>query len=449
MAQAKFQRLFGTNGIRGVPNQDLNSGFCTEIGKAIGTFFAGSDIAMGTDTRDSRHFIRSSVLAGILSQGVNVIDLGVLPTPAIQYYCKTHKIPGVVITASHNPPQFNGIKCIDRDGTELRRESEEQIEKIYWNRAWKDAGWENVGSVRSDNTAAEAYISAILSMIDHVSIRQRNFRIAVDTGNGAAYSTTPGILRKLGCTVVTLNAFPDGRFTSRESEPKPENLRDLMRIMEGGGFDLGIAHDGDADRAVFFDAGGNFVDGDRILSILVREYASSGDTVVTPISSSDALDEICRLKGARLIRTKVGAPIVARTMIDMNGKIGGEENGGVIFGPHQYCRDGAMTAALVIDLMARSGKSLATLVSEIPQYWISKMAVKYDGNWEGVASKIRKHAEGRKIQDIDGLKVFYPDGWVLIRASGTEPIVRVYGESPDRKKAETMAQDYVRLISEK
>ncbi len=442
----KYPPIFGTNGIRGVPNSDLSTEFALEIGKAIGTYVKSGNIAMARDTRDTGSMIFNAVSSGIMSTGCSVVDLGVLPTPALQFYCKTRKLFGVVITASHNPPRFNGIKCIAEDGTELRRENEEEIEHIYYKKNYSLSGWENAGLLTYDNNAVELYLNAIISQVDAAKIRGRKYRVLVDSGNGASYFTTPTLLRKLGCSVVSLNTYPDGMFTSRTSEPRPENLKDLITLMKSGGFNLGVAHDGDADRAVFIDEKGNFIDGDMTLSLVVKSVVREGDSVVTPLSSSDAISDICRQSSAKLIRTRVGAPVVSRAMIENKAMIGGEENGGIIYGRHQYCRDGAMTVALILNLMAEDGRKISELISTLPQYFIHKTSVERKKDWKVLEARILSYAVPKETDRTDGLKLYFEDGWVLMRPSGTEPIIRVYGESPDKNRAKEIALEYEALI---
>ncbi len=446
--EGNYPRLFGTNGIRGVPNVDLTADFCSRVGRSIGEHFSADTIAMGRDTRSTGDFVFSSVVSGVLASGTGVIDLGVLPTPAVQYYCKSNGLFGVVITASHNPPQFNGIKCIDRDGTELERSEEEKIERIYHDGKFSEMPWEKIGRVSGRNDAIALYHDGILRQVDGGKIRGRKYRVLVDTGNGASYFSTPLLMEKLGCKLVTLNSNPDGRFSSRDSEPKPENLKNLMALMKTGEFDLGIAHDGDADRAVFIDEEGNFIDGDKTLGLVVSSVVSKGDRVVTPISSSDALDEICESKGAILVRTKVGAPLVSRAMISEKAMIGGEENGGVIYGKHQYCRDGAMTAALVLNLMAARGKKISELISELPDYTIIKKHTALKLPWPELLEKLSRHSAVEKADFTDGLKVIRDNGWVLVRPSGTEPIIRVYGQSKSKEVAEKYCDEFVSILGE-
>jgi phosphomannomutase/phosphoglucomutase len=440
------KRLFGTNGIRGIPNEDLTPEFCMKIGKAIGTFF-GKTIAIGSDNRLSNSMIMDSVISGILSTGVDVKNISILPTPAVQYYCKRNHIPGVIITASHNPPRFNGIKCIDEDGTELERTKEEKIEHIYHKNAFKVASWEHIGKEILDNSAAELYISGVLSKIDVEAIRKMKLRVIFDAGNGASYRTTPELLSRLGASLVTLNANPDGLFTSRESEPKPSNLKYLIELAKSGEFALGIAHDGDADRAVFVDENGNFIDGDTTLSLFVQNYIREGERVVTPVSSSDAVDDICKERGAEVIRTRVGAPIVSRTMIERKARLGGEENGGIIYGDHQYCRDGAMTVGIILDIMAKKGKKLSEIISEVPEYHITRKTIPRKNDFNNIKAKLLKIFPDWNVDETDGIKLRKDHDWLLVRPSGTEPIIRIFAHSKSLGASQQLCEEAEKIIS--
>ena len=443
----KAPKLFGTNGIRGVPNVDLTTEFSQGIGFSAGTFFSTERVAIARDTRQTGDMILSAVESGLMACGKNVIHLGILPTPALQYYCKLSRIYGVMITASHNPPQFNGIKCIDKDGTELGSGDEAIIEKIFADKGFKKMDWSKCGRIVNDNSAPDTYIHGILSHTDTGAISAADLRVAFDAGNGASFSTTPMLLSVLGLRTVTLNCNPDGKFTSRESEPKPENLGALISLVKQGGFDLGIAHDGDADRAVFIDEKGNFIDGDRMLSLIVKHVARRGDTVVTPVSSSDCISEICEKNGAKLVRTKVGAPVVSRKMIELKAAIGGEENGGIIYPAHQFCRDGAMTAALVLSYVAETGIPVSESISGLPPYFLSKKSLKVTEKWEKLSEKITGEFSGMDVDRTDGIKIINGKEWVLIRPSGTEPIIRIYAQGSSQERAGKLAEEYVSRIS--
>ena len=445
MTEETIPRLFGTNGIRGVPNEDLTPEFAMEIGMAIGTFVKDK-VAISMDNRLSGPMLLNAVKSGILATGCDVINIGILPTPGAQYYCKSRNIFGVMITASHNPPRFNGIKCIDPDGTELARRKEVEIEKIHFKRDFHIASWEFMGRETSDNSAFDLYTNAIIYRVDRKKIQDKKFRVAFDAGNGAAYLTTPEILTRLKCNLTTLNANPDGLFTSRPSEPKPENLKKLVALMKTGDFDIGIAHDGDADRVVFIDETGNFIDGDTTLTLFSKVFLKRGDVVVTPVSSSNAIDIVAKANGAKVVRTKVGAPIVSRAMIENNAFIGGEENGGFIYGKHQYCRDGAMAVALMLELMAREEKPVSEIIASVPRFYIIRESVKYNGNWNAVMDQIRNKLKNWTFDLTDGIKAIRDDDWVLVRPSGTEPIIRIFGQSESMERAFDLADDIKSLI---
>ena len=445
MTEETIPRLFGTNGIRGVPNEDLTPEFAMEIGMAIGTFVKDK-VAISMDNRLSGPMLLNAVKSGILATGCDVINIGILPTPGAQYYCKSRNIFGVMITASHNPPRFNGIKCIDPDGTELARRKEVEIEKIHFKRDFHIATWEFMGRETSDNSAFDLYTNAIIYRVDRKKIQDKKFRVAFDAGNGAAYLTTPEILTRLKCNLTTLNANPDGLFTSRPSEPKPENLKKLVALMKTGDFEIGIAHDGDADRVVFIDETGNFIDGDTTLTLFSKVFLKRGDVVVTPVSSSNAIDIVAKANGAKVVRTKVGAPIVSRAMIENNAFIGGEENGGFIYGKHQYCRDGAMAVALMLELMAREEKPVSEIIASVPRFYIIRESVKYNGNWNAVMDQIRNKLKNWTFDLTDGIKAIRDDDWVLVRPSGTEPIIRIFGQSESMERAFDLADDIKSLI---
>ena len=444
------QRLFGTNGVRGVVNEDMNVDFALQMGKAIGTFFSGT-VAIATDTRLSKDMLKFAVSSGLLSVGCKVIDLGILPTPAIQYFVKTRSdvVGGVMITASHNPPNFNGIKCIDADGTEMSRENEKKIEENYANRIFCRA-WNETGTIEIYDGADEEYVDAILSHVDVEAIKKANFVAVVDCANGAAYQTTPMLLKKLGVRAITLNANPEGDFPGHPSEPTEANLKDLISLTKSTNANIGIAHDGDADRAIFVTDGGNYLYGDKSLALMCKLFLSNNpnSTIVTPVSSSSLVEKVVTDLGGKVIYTAIGSPIVARRMIKENLTFGGEENGGLIFGNHQFCRDGAMTVAKMLELIVKFG-SLKEQVDALPAYFVDKRQVECpDARKEELIRRIKdKFLVNNKIDETDGLKIFFDDGWVLMRPSGTEPIFRIFSESTDEKSAKERGTEFEKIVS--
>ena len=442
-------KMFGTNGVRGVVNQDMNASLALQMGKSIGNVMPGT-IAIACDTRDSCVMLKSAVSSGLMAVGCNVLDLGIIPTPALQYYVKTHEVSaGVMITASHNPPEFNGIKVIADDGTEASHEQESQIEETYDTEV-PVVAWDKVGKYTVVSGAGDAYVDAVIAKLDVDSIRRANLTVVLDCTNGAAFYTSPLLLKKLGVRAITLNSNPQGEFPGHLSEPTEDNLQDLLKMVKATDAVLGIAHDGDADRCVFVDGDGNYVPGDKTLAVLGRALvtANGGGTVVTPVATSSVVDEVVTAAGGSVVRTAVGSPVVARKMSEIGGIFGGEENGGLIFADHQFCRDGAMAIGRMLENIIRNG-SLKEQVASLPVYYTvkKKMACPND-----MKEKVLQYLDVETV-DIakdrsDGLKLLIGNDWVLARASGTEPIFRVYAESKNKAVAEELATKYLKLAQD-
>lgn len=442
-------KLFGTNGVRGIVNEDMNVDLASRLGKAIGTWLDDAEIAIGSDTRLSNSMLKDAVASSLMAAGCDVVDLGEAPTPAIQYYTRERADFGVAITASHNPPEFNGIKCIDEDGTELIRHKEEKIEEIYFSEAFKVAEWSDVGNKMSDDPL-ELYSKAVLDKINKDIIADSDLKVAVDCANGAGCYSTPYILRKLGCKVVTLNAQPDGTFPGHESEPTEENLRDLIKMVQETDADLGIANDGDADRAIFIDENGKYLHGDKTLTLMAKTIVedNNGGLVVTPVSSSSSVKDVVEEAGGELLYTAVGSPIVAREMINKGAVFGGEENGGLIFAEHQYCRDAGMAAAKIVELIAEKG-ALSNLVDQLPKYSLDKRGVECPNDMkEKLLERLTEEFSDENYDDTDGLKIYYDEAWVLIRPSGTEPKYRVYTEAKNKDRAKKLGKEHQKKVKD-
>ncbi len=436
-------KLFGTNGVRGIVNEDMNVDLASRLGKSIGTWLENKKVAIGSDTRLSNSMLKDAVVSSLMATGCDVIDLGEAPTPAIQYYTKMKAEFGIAITASHNPPEFNGIKCIDKDGTELIRNKEEKIEEIYFSKDFDLAEWSKVGSKTSDDPV-ELYMESVIDKVDKDKIEKAGLKIVVDCANGAGCYSTPYILRRLGCQVVTLNAQPDGTFPGHESEPTKENLQDLIKLVQETDADLGIANDGDADRAIFIDENGKYLHGDKTLTLMAKTIVENNDggLVVTPVSSSSSVKDVVEKADGELLYTAVGSPIVAREMIERNAIFGGEENGGLIFAEHQYCRDAGLAAAKIVELIAEKGE-LSKLVDELPKYSLDKRGVGCPNDMkETLLERLTDEFGDENYDDTDGLKIYYDDAWVLIRPSGTEPKYRVYTEAKNEERAKELGKKH-------
>lgn len=455
-------KLFGTNGVRGYANQDMNADLALKLGRALGAHLnKGESVLVGRDTRTSGPMLAAAFSAGLQSAGIHVHDAGVVTTPALQYRVKTSGgrfaagagrdgssapsqgfAAGAIVTASHNPPEFNGIKFIDPDGTEMRTTREDQIEAVYFGEQYRDVTWSEIGQHHPEPGVNDAYVDAILTKVDVDAIRRARLSVVLDTSNGAGSLTAPYLLRKMGVHVITMNAQPDGTFPGHPSEPTPENVKDLIAAVKAFGTNLGVVQDGDADRCVFIDEKGTYLDGNRILALMAGYVVAKrkGGLVVTPVSSSSIIEENVKAKGGTVAYTRVGAPIVARYMMDHGAVVGGEENGGIIWPEFQHCRDASMTLAKVIELLATSGRPLSALLAEVPTAASvkKKLECPNDKKQKALDGFARAHEKDR-VDRTDGVKVYTQEGWVLVRPSGTEPIFRVYAEAKTPDVAEDLA----------
>ncbi len=439
-------RWFGTNGIREVVGRTLTAPFVTRVAAAIGSVLPPpATVAVGRDGRTSSPAFSRIVASTLALAGHRVVDLGLLPTPAIQYNVpRVGAKMAVIVTASHNPPEFNGLKCIGEDGLEATRETEEAIETAVDRGVTPSVPYTRVGSVLEDHAGADRYLAGIEQQVDAERIRSRRLTVALDCGNGASIPTSPVLLSRLGCRVVSLNAQVDGTFPGRPSEPTESALADLCRVVPTVGAALGVAHDGDADRAVFVDAAGRYVPGEQMLTLHAREAVARhhSGTIVVPVTASQAVEDCVRPLGGSVVYTRVGSPTVTRAMREHRAIFGGEDNGGLIFPSFQLARDGAMSAAATLDLLARTERPLADLLGEVPRYALvrEKVAcpVEYRDRVIGrVAQAMGSSAE--RTETIDGVKAFLDGGWVLLRPSGTEPIFRISAESKDAARARALA----------
>ncbi len=441
------KHLFGTNGIRGLANRELTPEIAIKIGAAIGTFFKKGTLVVGYDARTSGPMLAKAVIAGLNSTGCNVLLTGMVPTPTLQFAVKNHKVAGgVIITASHNPPEYNGIKVIWSDGIEVSHKQELQIEKVFFTDKTRLAEWNAIGETRELPGVIDEYIEAIEKHVNVKAIAKKHYHVLVDGANSVGSLTSPRLLRELGCRVTTLNANIDGTFPGRPPEPRPENLGDVAIAVKAVGADFGVAYDGDADRSIFIDEKGEIHMGDKTFGLVEKYFlkTNKGEKIVTPVSSSTLIQDIADEYKGKIVWTKVGSVTVAQTMKKLKAKLGGEENGGIFYGPHQPVRDGAMSTALILDIMAKTGQKLSELLGELPAYYLQKGKVECDDNLkEKVLQKLIEQTKGLKTNTLDGVKIWFEDkSSILIRPSGTEPIYRLYAEAKTEKKAAQLVKDY-------
>ena len=448
------RRLFGTNGVRGVYGQELTHDLVIDLCYSLATHFGKGTIVVGNDGRDSGPTLSKVVRSTLNSAGVDVGNAGLVPTPCLQYATKKLGYNGgIMITASHNPPQYNGIKPTAPDGVEISREDETKVEEIYYSRAFSRV--DGSGQDHADDRVIGEYIGAALALVDSDRIRERKFTVAMDVGNGAQAVVAPILAQKLGCKVIIINGHIDGGFPGRGSEPTPENLGSLTETVKSSGADFGAAYDGDGDRSMFCDDKGMVHWGDKTGALLVYHLLSNkhkGAEVVCPINTTMLLSIIAERAGSRLIHTKVGSVEVSREMVRRKALLGLEENGGFMYGALNQVRDGAMATALVLDMLAAHDASFSDLVAQLPQMYQfkTKFVCKSRDVIDAAVKACIEHGSPRKVETLDGAKVWIDEAtWIMVRPSGTEPLIRMYGESTDKSLLESKVEEYRKLVQSK
>ena len=441
-----MRKLFGTDGVRGIVNEWFTPERALRLGLAIGSYFGeGAEIVVGRDARAGNEFMVRAIVAGLISSGLRVYDAGLIPTPALQYNVRRRWFEGgVMITASHNPPEYVGVKVILSDGVEAPREVEAEIERTYWEERFRRVSWTSLGErVRRLDDAIEFYVDGIVSQVDDELIRQREWRVVVDAANNVGALTTPKVLRRLGAKVLTINS-DISHIPYREPEPLPNTLVDTSKIVTAVGADFGVAHDGDADRAIFIDDRGRVMPGDRSAALLCKHIAETRPglprRVVTAVSSSTLIEEYLRSSGIEVVWTRVGSIVIARKMMEIGALAGFEENGGFMFPPHQYVRDGAMTTALMLEFLARERVRLSEAYDSLPKRFLIKDKLPLPGREvvPKILEAVKSMLEGARFIEVDGVKAIWDGNWVLVRPSGTEPVLRIFVESPTEKEAEEL-----------
>ncbi|WP_247730286.1 phosphoglucosamine mutase [Halovivax limisalsi] len=440
--------VFGSSGARGVANEELTPAFVLRVAKAAGTAWDVPRVAIARDTRKTGRMLVDAATSGLASVGTDVDRLGIVPTPGAQAYAEREGVPAIVVTASHNPPEYNGVKLIGADGVELAVTDLERIEETLLAEAFVDAPWDEIGRVREVDGARRRYVEAVRSAVDRERIADADLTVALDPGHGAGSLTNPELFRSLGCRVVTVNAQPDGRFPGRDPEPVAENLGDLGRLVRAADADVGIAHDGDADRAIFFDESGTYLEGDATFAALAAAELEAGDALVSAVNVSQRLVDVATEVGADVELTPIGSTNIITRIRDLQraGRhvpIAGEGNGGIFFPDYRLARDGAYIAARFLELVVETPPS--DLVAPYDGYANVRRNVEYDSSAErdAMLDAAANHARtaDAELNTRDGYRLDYGDAWVLARPSGTEPLVRIYAEARDADRAASLADE--------
>jgi phosphomannomutase len=446
--------MVSVSGIRGHVGTDLTPELVARYAAALGAWVrsARSDrpparpaVIMGRDARTSGPMFARAAAAGLMSAGVDVIDLGIVPTPTVQLAVEHHRAgAGLILTASHNPIEWNALKFVGPDGIFLDAEAGLVVRELA-EQGPPRANWRDVGEVRQDPEAIARHLDAILALpiIDVGAIRKRRFRVALDCVRGAGATAIVPLLERLGCQFHGINLETDGLFP-RSPEPVPENLGDLSRLVRDTGSEIGLAIDPDVDRLALVDETGRPIGEDYTLAFAVaavldgRITGGTIPTVVVNLSTSLVVEDAARSRGARFVRAPVGEANVARAIRDEGALIGGEGNGGVMLPALHIGRDAPLGVALILHLLAVTGVTLSALVAAAPRYSIVKAKGPRGPELRPLYERLRQRFPEANADERDGLRLSWRDRWLHVRPSGTEPIVRLIAEAPTTADAEAL-----------
>jgi len=468
--------MVGVSGIRGIVGEGLTPEVVRQWAQAFGTWVKGAGeggggkrhaVVLGRDSRQSGPAFARVVAEAVTAVGCDVIDVGVVPTPTVQLAVEHHGAGGgIAITASHNPIEWNALKFIGSDGIFLDGSAAARVQELA--RTGQDGGARRkTGKVKADGHAIERHLDLVmkLSVLDVPRIRRRRFTVALDAVRGAGGPVMQALLERLGCEVTGINLEPDGRFP-RAPEPVPENLAELRALVRASGADLGVAVDPDVDRLAIVDETGAPIGEDYTLAFAVRAVLGrlegrkvgrgrggrsnrptvQPSVVVCNLSTSLVVEDAARECGADLVRTPVGEAHVARKIVELDAPIGGEGNGGVMY-PALHCgRDAPVAAALVLELLAGTGKRVSEVVAGAPRYAIVKAKLERgtrnaERGLDDVYAALRSRFPEASADTQDGLRLAWRDRWLHVRPSNTEPIIRLIAEAPTGDEAQQLVDE--------
>jgi len=445
--------MVSVSGVRGLVGTDLTPEIVARWAAAFGTWAKTGKrkpVVIGRDARTSGPMFAQAATAGLNSVGCDVIDVGLVATPTVQLAVEHHRAAGgIILTASHNPIEWNALKFVGPDGIFLDTAAGTRVRDLAAGESLSRASYRAIGSVTADPNAISRHLAAVLALrgVDVRAIRRRRFRVALDTVRGAGGAVMPELLERLGCRVSAINLETDGLFP-RPPEPVPENLKALGALVRRKKADIGIAVDPDVDRLAIVDEKGRPIGEDYTLAFAVRAVRPSGrQTVVCNLSTSLVVEDAAREFGATVVRAPVGEAHVARKIIALKSLIGGEGNGGVMYPALHVGRDAPVAGALVLSLLARERVSVSELVARAPQYTIVKAKVARGPDLGPVYAGLRRGFPDASVDTQDGLRLSWPDRWLHVRPSGTEPIIRLIAEAPSRADAEQLIEEGRRLCA--
>ena len=438
------------SGIRGIIGNGLEPETIVKYTNAYADFIGSGKVVIGRDARITGEMVNQITTGTLLAKGIDVIDIGICPTPTVQYNVKKLKANGgIAISASHNPNEWNALKLLNGTGQFLSPEEYSQMQNFLSSSKLKYQSWDKIGKWTEYPKGIQNHIDAIfdLGIIYVDEIRKRQFKVLLDCVNGAGAYVLPQFLKEFGCEVIEMNCEKTGIFP-RLPEPLPENLTETMKKVKETNADIGIVVDPDVDRLVLItDKGEPFIEENTITQIVQFVLSRKKGNVVVNLSTTRAVDDIATKFGCTVFRSPVGEANVVKKMKEVNAVIGGEGSGGVIFPELHYGRDALVGIALSFQHLSDYGKSLSALKNDLPQYYIVKKKIDVSKNPDEIIDRLIQHFSKQTINTEDGLRVDFEDHWVHFRKSNTEPIIRIIVEAKTEAEAKSLSDKYLKLIS--